>query len=209
MDHPRMGTEIEMARAALGTARQMFIDNVTGVSIDEALDPAGGFRSIVGLMKHTAAWTAVYYSYAFDETPRTWEETNWPRGLRSTIDSTDGYLREVLAWFERGSQWWLEAIDHDIDLDEPRPTHWGDILPLREIVAYVVGHMAYHAGEINMILSIRRGEAWEYGEHVEENHIGTLGHSVRREWDTDEAVEQFEDEMRRAAGLPPGSTRGR
>jgi hypothetical protein len=54
-------------------------------------------------------------------------------------------------------------------------------------------------GEINVILAIRRGEAWEYGEQVEENHISTIGHSVRRQWTTDEQVERAEKEMREAA----------
>lgn len=75
----------------------------------------------------------------------------------------------------------------------------GRRVPLRDIVAYVAAHWAYHAGEINMILAIRRGEAWEYGEHVEENHISTLGHSVRMPWISDEQVERAEADMRRAA----------
>jgi hypothetical protein len=35
----------------------MFMDNVAGITLDEALDSAGGLRSILGLLKHTAAWT--------------------------------------------------------------------------------------------------------------------------------------------------------
>jgi hypothetical protein len=44
------------------------------------------------------------------------------------------------------------------------------------------GHITYHAGEINEILAIRRGEANEIGEEVEENHIDTEGHRVRPVW---------------------------
>jgi hypothetical protein len=69
----------------------------------------------------------------------------------------------------------------------------------RDIIAYVAAHWAYHAGEINLILAVRRSEAWEYGEHVEENHISTIGHNVRRPWITDEYVDQVEAEMRQAA----------
>lgn len=94
-------------------------------------------------------------------------------------------------------------------LGESHPVHWCDTWPLRDIVAYVAAHWAYHAGEINMILAIRRGEAWEYGEHVEENHISTLGHSVRMPWTTDEQVERFEADMRRAAADPLQGGRGR
>lgn len=177
----------------------MFVDNVSGISLKEALDSGGGFRSILGLVKHTAAWTAVYHSYAFDEAPRSWPETNWPSGLRERIDPTEVYLQEVLGWFERNSNRWLDSLNEPIDLDEPRPVHWGETWPVHEIVAYVAAHWAYHAGEINSILAIRRGEAWEYGEHVEENHISTIGHSVRRPWIADEQVERYESEMREAA----------
>jgi hypothetical protein len=56
----------------------------------------------------------------------------------------------------------------------------------------VAGHLEYHAGEINAILAIVRGEAWEYGEEVEENHISTAGHGVRPAWMTDEEAAAFE-----------------
>lgn len=192
--------EHRMALSALEYGRRIFVDNVRGLTLEEVLDAAGGYRSILGLIKHTAGWTTVYHSYAFDEAPVPWEETGWPRELRQAIDPSEDYLREVLEWFEHGSQRWLDSIRDGVDLSEPRPTHWGEVQPLREIVANVATHWAYHAGEINLILAVRRGEAWEYGEHVEENHIATLGHSVRHRWDTDEEVERIEREMRDAAG---------
>jgi hypothetical protein len=188
------------ALAGLESARRMFLDNVAGISLEEALDSAGGLRSILGLIKHTAGWTAVYHSFAFDDVPRSWVETEWPRGLRARIDPSDSYVAEVLAWFEHVSEGWLKSVERRrFNLDEERPVHWGDRWPLRDVIAYVAAHWAYHAGEINVILAIRRSEAWEYGEHVEENHISSIGHSVRRPWITDEAVEQYQNEMRQAA----------
>jgi hypothetical protein len=68
----------------------------------------------------------------------------------------------------------------------------GATASLREIVAIVAGHWSYHAGEINEILAIRRGEAWEYGPEVEENHISAVGHRVRRQWVTDEEAARYE-----------------
>jgi hypothetical protein len=58
--------EIELARATLDEAHRTFVENLRGVSLDEALNPAGGYRSILGVAKHAAAWSAVYYSYAFE-----------------------------------------------------------------------------------------------------------------------------------------------
>jgi hypothetical protein len=193
----------ETARAALRDGRVTFLDNVRGISLDEALDSAGGLRSVLGLIKHTAGWTEVYRSYAFDPEPRHWADTEWPRGLRETIEPSDAYLRELIAWFDRSSQAWIDAIGDEVDLADQRRVHWGGTWPLHDIVASVAGHCSYHAGEINLILSVRRREAWEYGEHVEENHIPTIGHSVRRPWMSDEYVRTAEAEMRAASATGP------
>ena len=187
-----MGAEHRLARAMLQEAHQTFVDNLSDVPIEQALSAAGGYRSIVGLAKHVAGWSAVYHSYAFDETPRHWEAIDWPRGLRDRIEPTETYLEEIIAWFERTHERWLSSVEEPADLDLPRPVHWGGTAPLCEIVAMMAGHHCYHAGEINMILAIDRGEAWEYSEEVEENHISTAGHGVRPPWMSDEQAAPFE-----------------
>jgi hypothetical protein len=187
-----MGAEHRLARATLEEGHRTFVDEVSGLSIEEALDAGGGFRSILGLMKHVAGWSAVYRSYAFDEVPRHWDAIDWPLGLRDRIEPTDAYLHEIIAWFERSYEGWRSAVAESVDLDRPSPVHWGGLAPLRDIVAMVAGHWAYHAGEINMILAIRRGEAWEFGEEVEENHIATAGHGVRPAWMSDEEAARYE-----------------
>jgi hypothetical protein len=55
-------------------------------------------------------------------------------------------------------------------------------MPLLDIVVLIAGHHLYHAGELNQVLSIRWGEAWEEGEEVEENNVSTAGHRVRPPW---------------------------
>jgi hypothetical protein len=176
----------------LEEARRAFVENVHGVSLDEALFAAGGYRSILGLTKHVAAWSAVYRSYAFDSEPRHWMETDWPRDRRDTIEPTEGYLAEVVDWFERSYTAWVVSLDGIDDLDEPRPVHWGGALPVSQILVIVAGHWHYHAGEINALLAVRRGEAWEYGEEVEENHISTAGHGIRPDWMSDDEAASFE-----------------
>jgi uncharacterized damage-inducible protein DinB len=187
-----MGAEHRVARAMLDEARQVFVDNVRGLSLEEALDAGGGYRSVLGLVKHTAGWNAAYLSFAFDEEPLTWDQVAWPRGLRDTIEPTQDYLDEITAWFERTADGWFTAVQEPADLDTARPMPGERTAPLREIVAMMAGHWTYHAGEINMILATRRGEAWEYGEEVEENHIDTRGHGIRRPWMTEELVARYE-----------------
>jgi len=177
-----VGEEHLLARAVLEEAFTVFDDNVRELTLEEVLDAQGGYRSILGLIKHTAGWTHVYHSYAFEELPRSWDAIDWPRGLRDTIDPSDDYAREVLAWLRASFDTWRDAVAEPTDLASVRPLHWGDEAPLREIVAMVAGHITYHAGEINEILAIRRGEAFEVGEEVEENHIATEGHRVRPTW---------------------------
>jgi hypothetical protein len=177
-----MSEEHLLARAVLNEAFTVFDDNVRTLTLEEFLDAEGGYRSILGLTKHTVGWTHVYHSYAFEEPPRSWEEIDWPRGLRDTIDPSENYVGEMLTWFSSARDAWLAAIDPPVDLASVRPLHWGDTAPLRDVVAMVAGHLTYHAGEINEILAIRRGEAFEIGEEVEENHIATEGHRVRPMW---------------------------
>jgi Protein of unknown function (DUF664) len=184
-----VGAEHDVARAMLEEAHSVFVDNVRDLTIEEALDAGGGFRSILGLMKHVAGWSAVYHSYAFDAVPRSWEETDWPRGLRDSIDPSDAYLHEMLTWLERTYESWQSSVA-GADLGSVRPVHWGKTEPLRDIVAIMAAHWAYHAGEINEILAIRRGEAWEWGEEVEENHISTEGHGVQPPWMSDDEAAQ-------------------
>jgi hypothetical protein len=59
----------------------------------------------------------------------------------------------------------------------------------------VANHWTYHAGELNEVLAIRRGEAWEYGEEVEENHISTAGHRMRPNWMSDEQAAHYEADI--------------
>jgi Protein of unknown function (DUF664) len=119
VDDSRMEPGDRVAQATLESARRMFLDNVSGISLEEALDSGGGLRSILGLIKHTAACLAVYHSFAFDDVPRSWTETDWPGGLRERIEPTEVYVHEVLGWFERNSTRWLDSVNEPIDLEEP------------------------------------------------------------------------------------------
>jgi hypothetical protein len=180
-----MYSTLELAVYFLESAYRTLKDNVATVTLPEALfTPAGGYRSILGTLKHAAGWSHVYRSYAFDPHPKSWPEIDWPYGRRDTIIPSEAYLKAVIGWFDEAHRRWLEDLSHVTEgqLDEPRPLHWGQTAPLYEIVGRIANHHVYHAGELNQVLSICRGEAWEEGEEVEENHLSTLGHRVRPPW---------------------------
>ena len=109
-------------------------------------------------------------------------------------------MNAVRGWVDDGFQRWDDSLAglKDGDLDGPRPLHWGGTATLGQIVVMVDHEVMYHTGELNMLLSIARGEAWEYTEEVEENHISTIGHGVRANWMSDE----------HAAPARSGATRG-
>jgi DinB superfamily len=195
-----MGVRLDDARAMLSNARQHFAENVRTLTLDEALFAAGGYRSILGVLKHMGGWVHVYRSYAFEPAPTHWNQVSWPRGLRDTVELSPDYVREVVAWVDQGLEAWDDALAGatDDELDRPHRLHWGAAAPLANIVVMVAHEVMYHTGELNMLLSIVRGEAWEYTEEVEENYIDTYGHGVRADWMTDEEAQRHEEALRLA-----------
>ena len=109
-------------RATLEESHRAFLDNVRRISREEALDAAGGYRSILGIAKHTAAWSAVYYPYACEPEPRHWNAADWPRGLRDQIHPSAEYLEEILAWFERTYTAWITCSPRRKSSPSPGPS---------------------------------------------------------------------------------------
>jgi len=180
-----MTTHLNRTIHMLEAAYRIVLANVENITLAEALFvPTGGYRSILGTLKHIAGWSHVYRSYAFDAQPQHWREIAWPYGLRDTIVPDKAYFTAVLNWFKAAHHLWLKDLQNlpENQLFESRPLHWGVTAPLWEIVDMIARHHVYHAGELNQVLSIARGEAWEEGEEVEEKHISTVGHRVRPPW---------------------------
>ena len=189
-----MRSRSELALAVLHTAQGMLTENIKALTLEEALAAAGGYRSVLGILKHTASWSHVYRSYAFEAEPTHLNTLEWPRGLRDTIEVSQEYLDETVAWLEDAFALWEASVGDakEEEFDELRSLHWGEQMPLFDIVALNAAHWTYHAGELNEILAILRGEAWTYTEEVEENHISTAGHRIRAGWMTDEHAKGYE-----------------
>ncbi len=180
-----MSTQLDLSLRVLDSGFGVLSDNLKGLTLEEALFvPPGGFRSIIGTLKHAAGWSHVYRSYAFDPLPISWSNLEWPHGLLDTIIQSESYLVDLLCWLQLSHTLWQQNLRQvqDSDLDQPRPVHWGETMPLFDIVRLIAHHHVYHAGEINQLLSIYRQEAWEEGEEVEENNISSDGHRVVPPW---------------------------
>jgi hypothetical protein len=144
-----MSSKLEITRYILEYAYQTLHGHFSQLSWAEALFvPQGGYRSILGTLKHAAGWSHVYRSYAFDPQPKHWAQLDWPQGLRDTILQSEPYLQDLIAWFADAHRRWLTNLVqiHADQLDELRPLHWGQRAPLYEIITLVAGHHLYHAG---------------------------------------------------------------
>jgi uncharacterized damage-inducible protein DinB len=114
--------------------------------------PDGLARSIEAIAIHVGACKVMYDDYAFGPgtlrfgTP---EVEPWRDG--------ESEMSEVIPWLEAAQQ---RLVDHvaeladDAELDVPRLTNWGELRPTRWIVATMVTHDSYHAGEINHLRSL-------------------------------------------------------
>ena len=123
--------------------------------------PHGLARSIESIALHVGSCKIMYDDYAFGAGSLQWgtpEAEPW--------GTCDAPRADVVAWLE-GAQDRLvahvAALADDTELDEPRQTNWGAPMPTRWIVAAMITHDAYHAGEINHLRSLLGDDdRWRY-----------------------------------------------
>ena len=86
--------------------------------------------------------------------------------LERDLHSAAGELAEVVGWLEAAHgrlAGHVAALASDAELDAPRPTNWGERRPTRWIVAAMITHDAYHAGEINHLRStLGTDDRWRF-----------------------------------------------
>lgn len=132
---------------------QALLPNLATVSAEawRALPP-GASRSIESIAIHIGACKVMYDDYAFGSASlrfATPEVEPWPEGAAPQADG--------IAWLERAHvrlARHVAGLASDAELDESRLTNWGERRPTRWIVAAMITHDAYHAGEINHLRSI-------------------------------------------------------
>jgi uncharacterized damage-inducible protein DinB len=113
--------------------------------------PSGATRSIESIVLHVGTCKVMYDDYAFGHGTLRWdmpEVQPWQEGSAP--------MSEGVRWLRESHQ---RLVDHvaaleDADLDGSRLTNWGERRPTRWIIAALVGHDFYHAGEINHLRSL-------------------------------------------------------
>jgi uncharacterized damage-inducible protein DinB len=123
--------------------------------------PAGAARSIEAIAIHVGACKIMYDDYAFGSgtlrfaTPAVepWAEGAAPRD-------------EVVPWLEGAHARLTDhvrALADDTELDRPRRANWDEEPETRWLIAAMITHDAYHAGEINHIRSLLDGDdRWRF-----------------------------------------------
>jgi len=137
---------------------QALLVNLASVGDDEwrATLP-GAARTIESIALHVGACKVMYDDYAFGAGTLQWgtpEVEPW---------TGDGPAprQEAIAWIEEAHRrlvGHLEALPDDSELVRPRNTNWGEERETRWIIAAMISHDAYHAGEINHIRSLLQGD---------------------------------------------------
>jgi hypothetical protein len=129
------------------------LDNLKSVTADDWLwVPPGGKRSIRDIVQHVGGCKYMYDNHAFGDTRLTWEDP--------LVDGGDALLTPASAieWLREGHDRLrrsLAGLD-DVDLLRPRMTNWGQPKETRWIIATMITHDLYHAGEINHVRALHQ-----------------------------------------------------
>ena len=109
-------------------------------------------RTIESMVLHVAACKVMYADYAFGAGTKQWGtpdvEGPWEPGAAP--------MTQAIQWLRGTHRSFREQVEglSDDDLDQPRMTNWGELRPTRWILAAIIGHDFYHAGEINHLRSL-------------------------------------------------------
>ena len=156
MDEAFRGDGIEQSNES-----QALLTNLASVLPDarDAL-PAGAARSIRDIAGHVGACKVMYDDYAFGGGTLQF-------GTPEVEPWTDGGIPgDIVEWLIQAHARLVRhvaSLADDAELDAPRLTNWGEQRPTRWIIAAMITHDAYHAGEINHLRSLLDGDdRWRF-----------------------------------------------
>lgn len=101
--------------------------------------------TIYGLVLHIASVKWMYGSICFRNS-----EIRW-RQVADEIEQFEPNWDEALRYVERGHAYWLESWRDLADIEELRPTNWGEERPAYRTIELMSRHDSYHAGQVAML----------------------------------------------------------
>ena len=132
---------------------QALLTNLASVTEAEwrALPP-GATRTIESMVRHVAACKVMYADYAFGPGTKQWGTPE----VEGPWQSDEAPMKEALDLLRDSHRSFRQHVEDltDDDLDRDRMTNWGEPRPTKWIMAAIIGHDFYHAGEINHLRSL-------------------------------------------------------
>jgi hypothetical protein len=136
-----------------GTRWHSLLRNLESVTPADWLWVApGGRRSIRDIVAHVGACKFMYDNLAFGDGRFTWDDPPVAGGdALATVSSAVAWLREGHQRLRRSV-----ATLNDDELLRLRPHHSGTLRETRWLIATMIEHDLYHAGEINYIRALHQ-----------------------------------------------------
>ncbi len=121
--------------------------------------PPGGHRSIRDIVQHVGGCKFMYHNHAFGDATLTWDDPLVVGGdALSSVSAAIEWLRDGQERLRSGV-----AVLDDAEMLRPRMTNWGELKETRWIIAVMIQHDLYHAGEINHLRSLRQqNDRWAF-----------------------------------------------
>ena len=122
--------------------------------------PPGGHRSIFDIVRHVGECYYVYDNHALGNGTMNWDQP----GTVPTVEKETA-TRAVLDWLREGHHRFRDHVAAltDEDLALPGRVAWHEAKDLQWIIALMIEHDLYHAGEINHIRALRQGnDRWNW-----------------------------------------------
>ena len=145
-----------------GTPWHSLLGNLSAVAPEAwTWVPPGGHRSIRDIVQHVGACKFMYHDHAFGDARLAWEDR------LVTGDDASGDVATATAWLREGHARLRRSVAllDDAELPRPRKTNWGELKETRWIIAVLIQHDLYHAGEINHIRSLQQQhDRWAFDQ---------------------------------------------
>jgi hypothetical protein len=126
--------------------------------------PPGGDRSLRDMVQHIGSCKLIYDDHAFGGATLDWDDP-LVKGEAVLADPASAlpWLRDCHDRLRRS----VAALD-DAELARPRRTNWGELKETRWIIAIMLQHDLYHAGEINHLRSLYGGDdRWAFDREAQ------------------------------------------